>query len=210
MSEFLTEEEQVERLKQWWKENGRSIIAGVVIGLGIFGSWQGWRTYETRQAEEGSVAFDTFQQQARSGDLETALRAESSLREGFDGSAYADLAALEVARELTNQGRLDEAAARLRTVQESGANTAIRELARLHLGRVLMAKGAYDEAGAVLQADPPAAFAAEMAALRGDLARLQNDDAAARAAYEQALALGSADREWLELMLQNLAGDRAG
>lgn len=210
MSEFLTEEEQVERLKQWWKENGRSIMAGVVIGLGIFGSWQGWRAYETRQAEEGSAAFDAFQQQARAGDVEATLRAESSLRERFDGSAYADLAALEVARELTNQGRLDEAAGRLRTVQESGANTAIRELARLHLGRVLMAKGAYDEAGAVLQADPPAAFAAEMAALRGDLARLQNDDAAARTAYEQALALGSADREWLELMLQNLAGDHAG
>ena len=51
MSEFLTEEEQVERLKQWWKENGRSIIAGVVIGLGVFGSWQGWRAYQIQQAE---------------------------------------------------------------------------------------------------------------------------------------------------------------
>jgi predicted negative regulator of RcsB-dependent stress response len=46
--------------------------------------------------------------------------------------------------------------------------------------------------------------------LQGDLARLRGDAAAARSAYEQAVAQGGADREWLDLMLQNLAGDDAG
>ena len=26
-----TDDEQVEKLKNWWKENGRSVIAGIVI-----------------------------------------------------------------------------------------------------------------------------------------------------------------------------------
>ncbi|MDH5355953.1 MAG: tetratricopeptide repeat protein, partial [Gammaproteobacteria bacterium] len=33
-----TDEEQVEKLKKWWQENGRSVIAGIIIGVGgLFG-----------------------------------------------------------------------------------------------------------------------------------------------------------------------------
>lgn len=210
MSEYLTEEEQVERLKQWWKENGRSIVAGVVIGLGIFGSWKGWQSYELGQAESGSVAFDSFQNLVRENDLPAMLTAEDSLRKTYDGSAYADLASFATARELTNAGRLEDAATRLRAVHVNGTNTAMRELARVHLARVLLAQESYAEAETLLQAEASPAFLGEIELLRGDLARLQNDEAGARAAYERALAADGADREWLELMIQNLSGGSAG
>ena len=210
MSEYLTEEEQVERLKQWWKENGRSIIAGVVIGLGIFGSWQGWRAYEVRQAEKGGRAYDAFAAEARSGNLDETLKAEAVLRSGYADTAYANLAAFETAKQLVNSGRLDEAVERLAQIREKGSNVAIRELARIRLARVYMAQGALDEADRVLQGEVPSAYAAEIAMLQGDLARLRGDATGARSAYERALAQGGADREWLDLMLQNLAGDDAG
>ena len=210
MSEYLTEEEQVERLKQWWKENGRSIIAGIVIGLGIFGSWQGWRAYETRQAEQGAAAYDAFAAQAQDGNVEETLKAEAALRGGYADTAYADLAGFETARQLVAGGRLEEAAERLAQIQATGSNVAIRELARIRLARVYLAQGALDEAEKLLEGPIPPAYATEAATLRGDLARLRGDAAAARAAYEQALAQGGADREWLELMLQNLPGDDAG
>lgn len=209
MSEYLTEEEQVERLKQWWKENGRSIIAGVVIGLGIFGSWQGWKAYEIRQAEQGAAAYDTFVAQARGGDLEHALKAEALLRDNYSGTAYADFAGFETARQLVAGGRLEEAGERLARIHEKGSGAAIRELARVRLARVLMAQGALDQAENILKGDASPAYAAELSTLRGDLARLRGDAADARAAYEQALAQGG-DREWIDLMLQNLAGADAG
>lgn len=210
MSEYLTEEEQVERLKQWWKENGRSIIAGVVIGLGVFGAWQGWRAYEIRQAEEGGSAYDAFAAKAATGSVEETLKAEEALQSGYPGTAYADLAAFETARELAGSGRYEEAAARLTRIRDSGSNVAIQQLARLRLARVYMAKGDLDAAETALQGDAPAAYAGEIAMLRGDLARLRGDVAGARSAYEEALAKGGADREWIDLMLQNLAKDDAG
>ena len=33
MEVYTTEEQQVEVIKEWWKENGTSVIAGTVIGL---------------------------------------------------------------------------------------------------------------------------------------------------------------------------------
>lgn len=210
MSEYLTEEEQVERLKQWWKENGRSIIAGVVIGLGIFGSWQGWKAYEIRQAEQGASAYDAFVAQARGGGLDETLKAEAVLRDSYAGTAYADFAGFEAARQLVAGGRLEDAAGRLARIREKGSAAAIRELARIRLARVYMAQGALDQAEKILQGDAPPAYAAEVSTLRGDLARLRGDAAGARSAYEQALAQGGGDREWIDLMLQQLAGEDAG
>jgi len=33
MAEHLNDEEQVEALKKWWSENGKSVVGGVVLGL---------------------------------------------------------------------------------------------------------------------------------------------------------------------------------
>jgi len=208
VSEFLTEEEQVERLKQWWRENGRSIIVGVVIGLGIFGGWQGWKGYERQQAESGSAAYDRFLAEAQSGDLDVILQAESQLESDFANTAYADFSGFKAAGELVSAGRLDEAAQRLESIHEKGANTAIRNRAAMRLARVLMGQSRLDEAEQLLNAAAPA-FAGEAARLRGDLARLRGDAQAARAAYQQALDAG-ADREWVELMLQQVAEETAG
>lgn len=208
MSEYLTEEEQVERIKEWWRENGRSIIVGVVIGLGIFGGWQGWKGYERQQAELGSAAYDNFLAQAQRGDLDVTMKAEASLESDFGDSAYADFAGFEAASELVAAERLDEAAFRLKRIHEHGANTAIRNLAAMRLARVLMAQSKLDEAEALLNTTSNA-FAGEAARLRGDVARLRGDAEAARAAYRQAQEAG-ADNEWIELMLQQVGEETAG
>ena len=41
--EYQTEEEQIEALKRWWKENGKSIIAGLVLGIGSIGGYRYWQ-----------------------------------------------------------------------------------------------------------------------------------------------------------------------
>ena len=35
MEQYRTEEEQVEALKKWWEENGRSTIVAVIVALGL-------------------------------------------------------------------------------------------------------------------------------------------------------------------------------
>ncbi|MGU3844696.1 YfgM family protein, partial [Vibrio diabolicus] len=43
MELYDTEEQQVEAIKDWWKENGKAVIIGAVVGLGgLFG----WRYYQ--------------------------------------------------------------------------------------------------------------------------------------------------------------------
>ncbi|MGL5038363.1 MAG: YfgM family protein, partial [Aeromonas sp.] len=57
MEVYTTEEQQVEVIKDWWKENGTAIIAGTVIGLvGLFG----WRYYNQHQQESMEVASRAY------------------------------------------------------------------------------------------------------------------------------------------------------
>ncbi len=54
--EYETEEQQVEALKEWWAENGKAVIAGIVLGAGVIGGWTFWKGHQEKQAV---IASDT-------------------------------------------------------------------------------------------------------------------------------------------------------
>ena len=56
MSTYQTEEEQVEAIKQWWKDNGKSVIGGLVLGLAVVGGLKGWQQY-TKVSAENAAAY---------------------------------------------------------------------------------------------------------------------------------------------------------
>ena len=55
MDEFLTEKEQLERIKQWWRENGWFLIGGMAIAaIGYYGYYQ-YQAYRERNAEPAAA-----------------------------------------------------------------------------------------------------------------------------------------------------------
>ena len=57
MAELRSEEEQLEVVKRWWKENGTSLIAGAVLAAaGVFG-WNAWQT--TKRVSQRQLLPDT-------------------------------------------------------------------------------------------------------------------------------------------------------
>ncbi len=50
----FAEDEQTEKIRQWWKRNGLAIIVGLVLGVGSVAGYQGWGIDQTRQAEAAS------------------------------------------------------------------------------------------------------------------------------------------------------------
>mgnify|MGYP002004665342 FL=1 len=52
-----SDEEQLEVLKNWWKENGQSIVIAIALGfLGIFG-FQAWNEKVKNTAENASAIY---------------------------------------------------------------------------------------------------------------------------------------------------------
>ena len=204
MSTYQTEEEQVEAIKRWWKENGTSVIAGLVIGLGGVFGWQAWGNYQDRIGGEASIAFTQLISAVQRGDNESAEKQAQQLRDNFEGSSYALFAGLSEARLKMEAGDSAAAKAKLEWVIKESKVPALTEMAQLNLARILLDEG--DLAGAEQQARVKSGgFAGEFAQLRGDIAQAKGDLETAEAAYTEAMSGKVSDRALLQMKLDDLA-----
>jgi predicted negative regulator of RcsB-dependent stress response len=204
MSELQTEEEQVEAIKKWWKENGTSVIAGLVIGLGAVFGWQGWNSYQERIGREASVSFSQLLGAVNSENTDLASKQAELLRMDYDSTNYAVLAAMAQARLKLAQGDAAAARAQLEWAIENSSNASLSTLAQLNLARLYLNDGELETAAEL--ADVQAGgFAGEFAELRGDIAAAKQELSAARDAYAQALVLSVSNPELVQMKLDDLA-----
>ncbi|WP_251357896.1 tetratricopeptide repeat protein [Kangiella sp. TOML190] len=144
---YETEEQQVEAIKNFWKENGSAIILGAIIG---FGGLFGWRYYQDQQrvqAEQASEAYAAAMQSIQAGQTENPQFVEQAnqLIKDYADSSYASMAALKLAQQYVEQNKLDEAAEQLRWVADKG-NSTYKATATIRLARVLLQQEKFAEA----------------------------------------------------------------
>jgi predicted negative regulator of RcsB-dependent stress response len=204
MSVYQTEEEQVEALKRWWKENGTSIIAGIVIGLGGVFGWQAWGNYQDRVGKEASQAFTQLVNAVDAGDIESASKQAELLRLDYKGSSYAQFAALAQARLKLEQGDSAAARSQLESVISEAKESTVKQLAQLNLARVLLSDGDVDGAAKLVDISE-GGFAGEFAVLRGDIALQRGDKQAAHDAYTLAMTQAVNNPGLLQMKLDDLA-----
>jgi len=206
VSEYRTEEEQVEAIKKWWKENGKSVIGGVLLGLLVVGGGKGWIEYNRIQAENASAFYENFSQAAVGGDLEAAKKRGDALIGEYGGSTYAQFAALKLARLEYESGLKDEAKERLQWVVDNSRQEALVKLAQVRLARLMLDIGAMDEVDR-LSADPDDdAWRGEFLAIQGDLKLSRGDREGARKAYAEALKRGVSTPVLVRMKLAELGG----
>ena len=187
-----TDEERLESLKNWWSEHGRTLIAGVVIGLAGVGGWTYWQDYEQGRAEEASALFRAASEAAAAGDHGALREAASAILADHGGQGYAAAASLLLAKSEIVQGRPESAKANLQWVVDHAEVPELRDVARLRLAETNFATGDFDAAARMLDALPPGPFAAAADELRGDIHHARGEPDEARDAWQRAAA-GYAD-----------------
>lgn len=209
MSTYLTEEEQVEALKNWWKENGTSVIAGAVLGFAIIFGWKGWDSYQTSQGEGASMLYSTMENQLAGGAAEEGVQTAKRLIGDYSGSVYATFAALQLAKLSYEKGEKPTAQSHLQWAMDNAPDQALAELARLRLARLLIDMEQWQAANALV-AKAGDVMPGEFAVLSGDLAVQRGDLDAARAAYGEALDEGVDNADLVRMKLVDIgSGDSA-
>ncbi len=207
MATHLEEEAQVEALKCWWKANGSSIIAGVVLGLaGIFG-WNTWQNHQRTQAQQSSQLYSQLLGAVEQKQYELAEGIAQRLTSEYGKTAYADFARLFQAKVAVEKGQLEEAKKSLGMLLTSSHDINFRHIARMRQARVFLAMGNPDDGLKVLssgEAVNPGRFAGQYEEIKGDLYYALGKIPQAREAYRKAIALGRT-HAWLETKLNDLA-----
>ncbi|WP_117233631.1 YfgM family protein [Vibrio maerlii] len=203
MELYDSEEQQVEAIKEWWKENGKAVILGAVVGLGgIFG----WRFYQDSVIADKEAASHSYTQ------VTTTLQAQgadaAAQVQGFidanSKSEYSVLAALQLAKAQVEAGDLDAALAQLEWAKANTQDPAILPLASYRVARVQAELEQYTAAITELSGIQDEAWKGRVAELRGDIELRSGNTEAAYTAYVEAQQASDAS-QMLQMKLDDLA-----
>ncbi len=207
MELYESEEQQVEALKKWWRDNGHGIIFGLVLGLGGVGGWGLWQDRTHARAEAASIRYEQLLAAMERKDAAAVSEHGKHLLTDFSDTGYAPLAHLLLARNDYQEGRHEDSVAHLQWVADNSSRETLQKIARLRLARVKFDLGKTDEARKLLEPPEDGAFLVAFEELRGDILMAQNDIDGARSAYTRALAhvpASGAARRRLEMKLDEL------
>jgi predicted negative regulator of RcsB-dependent stress response len=183
----LEEQEQIDELKQFWKQYGSLIVTLVIAALATIAGVQGWKYYKRTQAEAASALYLKFEEVVRKNDVAEIRRLGAELVDKHGSSAYGPMAALVFAKSEYDNGDPAAAEKRLRWAIDNAHDDETAELARLRLAGMLLDQKKHDEALKLLEAKHGSAMETLYADLRGDILLAQGKLPEARAAYKLAL-----------------------
>ena len=182
----LQEQEQLEALKAWWKDNGNLILGTVLVVVVAMGGWRGWQYYQNQQATGAATLYMQVVEQVGSNDPKRVNDAAAAVMDKFSSTAYAARAAL-LAAQVNEQGKdVARAKTQLQWVIDHASEATLKDVARLRLAAVLLDEKNYADALKLLEAKHPESFDGLYADLRGDVLSAQGKTDEARSAYKLA------------------------
>jgi predicted negative regulator of RcsB-dependent stress response len=185
MSE-LDELEQGERVRNWLRQNGSTIVTGIALGVAAIFGWQWWQGSQAEHRLTAATHYEALVEAAERGERDTVSALAVTLADGYADTPYAILAALRLAETQAMAGENEQALATLETASGKSPDPALNELLQLRSARIEIALGRHEQALArlVRVGDAYAALAYE---LRGDAHLALGQASEALAAYEEAL-----------------------
>ncbi|SVD94233.1 uncharacterized protein METZ01_LOCUS447087, partial [marine metagenome] len=132
-----TEDEQVEQIKNWWKSNGKQIIAGAVIGLAGIWGWNSYSTYQDQQTLEARALYLNYASDSSN------IGSYNKLTEDFASNLYTDQATLLMAKHLFYEGNYTEALNLIKPLTKH-SNSMIASSAILRLASIYLQIGQHD------------------------------------------------------------------
>ncbi len=190
MAYSIEEEQEINQLKDWWKENGKTIIVAFILGVGGMFGWRYWQAHQAEQIALASAQYDALiysaeqDEQAKKAKIEQFVQANSK-------TAYAVFALLDEAKKATEKQDFSAAEANLNQALMQSQDEVLTSIVALRLSAVQFQLGQLDNALTTLNQVKGESFNARKALLTGDIQVAKGDKVAAKNSFEQAQQSGS-------------------
>jgi len=205
MDIYASDEEKGEEIKQWWRDNGRSVILGCIVGAVVIFGGRYWMTYQQSLASNASVAYQQVVLSLNDDNTSLAEDKTQQLFSEFSSTPYAVFAAFEMAAQSVDTV---SAQSYLEWVMANADLVAHKELARLRLAQLLMNDEKFEQSLLLIDQSESPAFTSLLSELRGDILVAQGNTHEARVAYQNAmldLVQGEPRKQLLQVKLDDVA-----
>lgn len=205
MSDYQTDDEKVEELKAWWKENGTSVIVGVALAVAALFGWDYWKQWKENTATTASALYAQVAD-ATTTSVDKALPTVAQLQKDYASTPYASAASLKIAQKTAEQGNYEQAVTALNWVINNASDDEYKHIATIRLARVLLAMNKPEEALKLASQTFPKSYESLVEELKGDVYVAQNKPADARTAYDKAMATNTSGSSSLIKMKRDNLG----
>jgi predicted negative regulator of RcsB-dependent stress response len=141
----LEEQEQVDELKAYWKKYGNYITKGAIAFFVLYGLFQGWGYYQTKQSLGASELYQSIVVLDEKNTKEIIQKSQN-LIDSFSGTPYAGRAAILFAKASYLEGAKDKAKEKLEWASTHAKESGTESIALIQLGQILVEEKKYDEA----------------------------------------------------------------
>lgn len=224
MEPYLSEQEQIEAIKSWWRRYGISVLVAVLVAVAGYWGWQLWQDRQ-EQSRAGAAALYQSMEQAfllaqkspqeqREQQIATFRHLGEQLKNDYPTYGYARFAAWLLARQAVESSDYQAAEkeyewvlAHLSNGRFKGEDSNSGAISRLRLARLKLAQEQPDAALELLNLVTDSAFQLQQSEIKGDVLMAKGDLAGAVDAYEQALAATAMDdplRQLTEMKLEDV------
>ena len=204
MAYSIEEEQEINQLKDWWKENGKTIIVAFILGVGGMFGWRYWQAHQAEQIAQASAQYDALiysaqqDEQAKKANIEQFVQANSK-------TAYAVFALLDEAKKATEKQDFAAAELNLNQALTQSQDEVLTSIVALRLSAVQFQLGQLDNALTTLNQVKGESFNARKAILTGDIQVAKGDKVAAKNSFQQAQQSGSQlEQQMAKMKLNNL------
>ncbi|TPH25665.1 tetratricopeptide repeat protein [Haemophilus haemolyticus] len=204
MAYSIEEEQEINQLKDWWKENGKTIIVAFILGVGGMFGWRYWQAHQAEQIAQASAQYDALiystqqDEQAKKANIEQFVQANSK-------TAYAVFALLDEAKKATEKQDFAAAEVNLNQALTQSQDEVLTSIVALRLSAVQFQLGQLDNALTTLNQVKGESFNARKAILSGDIQVAKGDKVAAKNSFEQTQQSGSQlEQQMAKMKLNNL------
>jgi len=200
--DYEIEEQQLEAIKKWWKENSTNIIGGIVLGAAAIFGWRYYGDVQSNHMLQASSIYEQVKTSAiNNAELDKQQVRVNDLMAEYADTPYASLSAFAFTKQLLQNNDIVKAQQQLDWVIQHADEESFKVIARLRQARLFFMAKQYDQALTLLSIEYPLSFAALYEELKGDIYLAQGKQAEARAAYEKASLVVNDNKasKWLRL-----------
>ena len=182
----LEEQEQVDELKAYWKKYGNYITRGAIAFFVLYGLFQGWGYYQTKQSLSASELYQSIVVLDEKNTKEIMQKSQS-LMDDYSGTPYAGRAAILFAKASFAEGLKDKAKEKLDWASHNAKESATESIALIQLGQLLVEEKKYDEALKKANDVDNEGYLGLSNDLKGDILNAMGKKEDAKKAYQEAL-----------------------
>lgn len=209
MTEYLTEQEQIEIIKNWVKQYSLVILTGIIVAFVVISGWRYWQQRQANILSHASSVYDEMLTMRAQNDAGATLAQAQKLFSHYPQTTYGQMAALMLARAAVNNKDYSQAEKNLRWVLENSHIAPLRQIARIRLARMMIAEQKPEQSIKLLDEKiDDKNFNGLTDEVKGDAYLAMKNIPMARQSYQQALTeLPNAEvvRPILQMKYDNLA-----